>query len=132
MYISGGKDPFNCKLFPGTIRGVAIQWLATLPSRSIRSFNALPPLSIKQLEVVDLFDIKQAKGESLKSYLARINNATVRLSKKGLRVSQFNGALALRRPTSMGEIRTRVEKYIEAEEDKEDRVLAEEATSADG
>ncbi|RDX91100.1 hypothetical protein CR513_26971, partial [Mucuna pruriens] len=54
MYISGGNGQLSCKLFPGMLRGV-----------------------VKQLEVADLFDIKQAKGESLKSYLTRFNNATV-------------------------------------------------------
>ncbi|RDX76107.1 hypothetical protein CR513_43943, partial [Mucuna pruriens] len=33
--------------------------------------------SAKRFKVVDLFDIRQAKGENLKSYLARFNNATV-------------------------------------------------------
>ncbi|RDX91991.1 hypothetical protein CR513_25937, partial [Mucuna pruriens] len=33
-------------------------------------------------------------------------------------------ALALRRPSSMEEIRTRAEKHVKAEEDKEDHLLA--------
>ncbi|RDX92620.1 hypothetical protein CR513_25220, partial [Mucuna pruriens] len=37
----------------------------------------------------------------------------------------FSNSLALSRPTSMIEIRTRVEKHVEAEEDKEDRLQAE-------
>ncbi|RDX83640.1 hypothetical protein CR513_35406, partial [Mucuna pruriens] len=35
MYISGGIDKLSCKLFPGTLRGVAVQWMATLPARTI-------------------------------------------------------------------------------------------------
>ncbi|RDX71021.1 hypothetical protein CR513_49673, partial [Mucuna pruriens] len=68
MYINGGNDPLSCKLSPGTLQGVAMHWLATLPPRSIR---------VKHMDVADLFDIRQAKGETLKSYLARFNNATV-------------------------------------------------------
>ncbi|RDX74883.1 hypothetical protein CR513_45318, partial [Mucuna pruriens] len=53
MYISGGNDPLSCKRF----------WFAAN--------------RVKWLEVTDLFDIRQAKGETLKSYLAQFNNATV-------------------------------------------------------
>ncbi|RDX61417.1 hypothetical protein CR513_60350, partial [Mucuna pruriens] len=78
MYISGRNDPLSCKLFPRILKGVAMHWLATLPPRSIRSFNDLIASfalqfavnKVKCLEVVDLFDIQQAKGEALKSYLA--------------------------------------------------------------
>ncbi|RDX76124.1 hypothetical protein CR513_43918, partial [Mucuna pruriens] len=90
MYISGGNDQLSCKLFLGTLRGVAMHWITTLPARSIRLFNDLAGSfvsqfvanRVKRLEVFDLFDIKQAKGENLKGYLAHFNNATIR---KGLR-----------------------------------------------
>ncbi|RDX58324.1 hypothetical protein CR513_62370, partial [Mucuna pruriens] len=84
---------------------------------------------VKQPEVADLFDIKQAKGESLKSYLACFNNATIQVDdpdqkffvkafQKGLRAGQFSDVLALRRPSNMEEIRTRAKKHVEAEEDQ--------------
>ncbi|RDX77340.1 hypothetical protein CR513_42558, partial [Mucuna pruriens] len=41
MYISGGDDKLSCKLFSGTLRGVAMQWIATLPPRMIQTFNDL-------------------------------------------------------------------------------------------
>ncbi|RDX85993.1 hypothetical protein CR513_32730, partial [Mucuna pruriens] len=86
MYISGVDDRLSCKLFSGTLQGVAMHWLVTLPSRSIRSFKDLANAfasqfaanRTKKLEVADLFDIKQNKSEALKSYLAWFNNATVR------------------------------------------------------
>ncbi|RDY08897.1 Pro-Pol polyprotein, partial [Mucuna pruriens] len=109
-----------------TLRGVAMQWMATLPTRTIRTFNDLANAftsqfaanKTKQLEVADLFDIRQAREESLKSYLARFNNATVRVNdpdpkffikvfQKGLRASPFSDSLALKRPSSMDEIRAR-------------------------
>ncbi|RDX97028.1 hypothetical protein CR513_20246, partial [Mucuna pruriens] len=37
---------------------------------------------MKCLEVVDLFDIRQNKGEPLKSYLAQFNNATIKYPKE--------------------------------------------------
>ncbi|RDX84075.1 hypothetical protein CR513_34932, partial [Mucuna pruriens] len=113
-YISGGDDKLSCKLFPGTLRGVALQWLINLPPRSIYTFNDLVSMFLsqfaankpKRLEVADLFDIRQAGGESLKIYMARFNDATVRVNDpdqkffvkafhKGLRVGPFSDALAL-------------------------------------
>ncbi|RDX83446.1 hypothetical protein CR513_35628, partial [Mucuna pruriens] len=41
MYISGGDDRLSCKLFPGTLRGVAMQWMATLLPRTIWTFDDL-------------------------------------------------------------------------------------------
>ncbi|RDX87783.1 hypothetical protein CR513_30703, partial [Mucuna pruriens] len=144
MYISGGDDKLSCKLFPGTLRGVAMQWMTTLPARTIRTFNDLASAfasqfaanKAKQLEVADLFDIRQAKEESLKSDLARFNNATVRVNdpdqkffiktfQKGLRASPFSDSLALKRPNSMDEIRARAEKHIEVEEDQAERMAEE-------
>ncbi|RDX78448.1 hypothetical protein CR513_41277, partial [Mucuna pruriens] len=106
-----------------------------LPPRSIYTFNDLASMFLsqfaankpKRLEVADLFDIRQAGGESLKSYMARFNDATVRVNdpdqkffvkafQKGLRVGPFNDALALQKPTSMEEICLRAEKHIEMEE----------------
>ncbi|RDY12155.1 hypothetical protein CR513_03082, partial [Mucuna pruriens] len=144
MYISGGNDRLSCKLFPRTLKGVAIQWMTTLPPRTIQTFKDLADVFIsqfaankkKQLKVADLFDIKQSREESLKSYLARFNTATVRVNdpdqkffikafQKGLRASPFSDSLALKRPNSMAEIRTRAEKHIEVEEDQEERLAAE-------
>ncbi|RDX61759.1 hypothetical protein CR513_59986, partial [Mucuna pruriens] len=122
MYISGGSDQLSCKLFPGTLRGVTMQWMATLPTWSIQTFGQLAGSFVSQfaankvnkLEVADLFDFKQGRGESLKSYLARFNNATV----QGLRAGPFCDALALCKPSNMHEIRAWAEKHIEVEEDQ--------------
>ncbi|RDX58414.1 hypothetical protein CR513_62271, partial [Mucuna pruriens] len=147
MYISGGSDKFSCKLFLGTLRGVAMQWMAMLPPRSVQTFQDLASSflsqfaanKVKRLEVVDLFDVRQAEGESLKRYLARFNNATVRVDdpdqkffvkafQKGLRTGPFSDALALRKPTNMEEIRARAEKHVEMEEDQLERRRSERKT----
>ncbi|RDY01174.1 hypothetical protein CR513_15537, partial [Mucuna pruriens] len=60
-----------------TLRGVAIQWFFSLPSRGTRTFSDLVTLftsqfaanRAKKLEVIDLFNIKQMKDENLKKYL---------------------------------------------------------------
>ncbi|RDX84750.1 hypothetical protein CR513_34150, partial [Mucuna pruriens] len=103
------------------------------PPHSIRSFKDLATSfaskfaanKTKRLEVTDLFDIRQAKGKTFKSYLAWFNNATVRAFQKGLRAGQFSNSLVLRRPLSMVEIRTRAKKHIDVEEDQADRLDAE-------
>ncbi|RDX71227.1 hypothetical protein CR513_49464, partial [Mucuna pruriens] len=114
MYMSGGSDALSCKLFPGTLRAVAMQWLSMLPDQTIKSFKDLVILFVSQfttnrakwLEVANLFDIRKVKGENLKSYLAMFNNAMVQVNdpdqkffvkafQKGLRASQFSDALAL-------------------------------------
>ncbi|RDY03211.1 hypothetical protein CR513_13235, partial [Mucuna pruriens] len=144
IQMSEGNDRFSCKLFPGILRGVAMYWMATLPARSIQTFNDLAGSfvsqfaanKVKKLEVIDLFDIKQSRGESLKSYLARFNNATVRVDdldqkffvkafQKGLRAGPFSDTLALRRLSSMEEIRARAKKYVEVEEDQAKRLEVE-------
>ncbi|RDX85066.1 hypothetical protein CR513_33787, partial [Mucuna pruriens] len=137
MYISGGNDQLSCKLFPGTLRGVAMQWMVTLPPRSIQTFSELAGSfvsqfaanKVKRLEVANLFDIKQAKDESLKSYLARFNKATVQVDDPdqkffGLKASPFSDALALRRPSSMDEIQAQAEKHVEMEDDQIERIGA--------
>ncbi|RDX96121.1 hypothetical protein CR513_21268, partial [Mucuna pruriens] len=130
MYISGGDDKLSCKLFPGTLKGVAMQWMVTLPPRTIRTFS----------DLAEAFTSQQAKEESLKSYLARFNTATVWVNdpdpkffikafQKGLRASLFSDSLALKRPSSMAKIRVRAEKHIEVEEDQAERIAEEHAQS---
>ncbi|RDX92242.1 hypothetical protein CR513_25660, partial [Mucuna pruriens] len=87
--------------------------MTTLSTRSIRSFNNLAtsfvsqftPNKVKRLEVVDLFDIRQAKGESLKNYLARFNNAIVQ--HRGTIATISGGSIATARVSSSGRRRTR-------------------------
>ncbi|RDX78553.1 hypothetical protein CR513_41153, partial [Mucuna pruriens] len=95
----------------------------------------------KRLEVAYLFDIKQLKTEMLKLYLAHFNVAMVQVDDpdqkffikafhKGLWADPFSNSLALSRSASMTKIRARVEKHVEAEEDKEDRLQAKRVISA--
>ncbi|RDX83157.1 hypothetical protein CR513_35953, partial [Mucuna pruriens] len=65
MYISKGNDRLSCKLFP---RDPASK-LFRLPVAANKT---------KRLQVADLFDIRQDKGESLKSYLARTSEGGTR------------------------------------------------------
>ncbi|RDY10106.1 hypothetical protein CR513_05437, partial [Mucuna pruriens] len=114
---------------------------ARLPLCSITSFAGLAAAfesrfaanKTKHLEVVDLFDIKQTKTETLMQYLIRFNEAMVQVHdigqnffvkafQKGLRVDPFNDSLAL----------SRDENHVEVKEDKKDHLLVEKAMSAVG
>ncbi|RDX67130.1 hypothetical protein CR513_54022, partial [Mucuna pruriens] len=99
-------DAISCKLFLGTLRGVAMQWFAGLLPRTIHTFNDLATIFMSQ------FATNHAK----------------RLE-KGLRVDQFSNSLALIRSSNMSEIWAKTEKHIEAKEDQADRIHAEKDTS---
>ncbi|RDX93634.1 hypothetical protein CR513_24073, partial [Mucuna pruriens] len=118
-----------------------MHWLATFPPQTIRTFGDLATSfasqfatnKTKHLEVIDLFDIKQSKGKTLKNYLAHFNNTTVRVNdldqkffvkafQKGLRTGQFSDSLALRKPLTIKEIRAWAEKHIEVEEYQAERM----------
>ncbi|RDY11618.1 hypothetical protein CR513_03685, partial [Mucuna pruriens] len=150
-YISEANDHLSCKLFLSTLRGVAMRWFSGLPPCSITSFVGLVATfesqfaanKMKSLEVVDLFDIKQSRTETLKQYLAHFKAAMVQVDypdqkffikafQKGLQAGPFSDSLALSLPASMIDIRARVEKHVEAEEDKEDQLQVERAVLAFG
>ncbi|RDY09029.1 hypothetical protein CR513_06675, partial [Mucuna pruriens] len=108
MYISGGNDRLSCKLFPGTLRGVAMQWMATLPPRSIQTFKDLAGSFVSQFAANKL------------EWTTLIKNS-VKAFQKGLRVGLFSDALARRKPVNMEEIRARAEKHVEMEENQYER-----------
>ncbi|RDX92430.1 hypothetical protein CR513_25449, partial [Mucuna pruriens] len=129
MYISGGDDKLSCKLFPGTLRGVALQWIMNLPPSSQQTSQSVWRWQTYLIS-------NKLGGESLKSYMASFNNATVRVNdsdqkffvkafQKGLRVGPFNDALALQKPTSMEEIRVKAKKHVEMEESRFEKREAE-------
>ncbi|RDX75242.1 hypothetical protein CR513_44908, partial [Mucuna pruriens] len=86
-----------------------------ISGRTIHTFNDLATgfmfqfatNKAKKLEVANLFDIKQAKGESLKKYLTRFNSATVQ-RKAVQRLPCFE------KTNQHGRIKTQSEKHIKA------------------
>ncbi|RDX59107.1 hypothetical protein CR513_61913, partial [Mucuna pruriens] len=124
MYISGGDDRLSCKLFSDTLRGVAMQWMATLSTKSIQTFSDLAGSFVSQFAANKM---KKLESEKLFSTVQQRDSlgGFVKAFQKGLRAGSFNDALALRRPTSMEEIRARAEKHVEVEEDQLGRREAE-------
>jgi len=41
MFISGANDALSCKIFVGTLKGVAYKWIVALPARSVTNFEDL-------------------------------------------------------------------------------------------
>ncbi|RDY08263.1 hypothetical protein CR513_07522, partial [Mucuna pruriens] len=108
--------------------------MATLLPRSIQTFKDLAGFFVSQFAVNKVKKL-EAEEESLKSYLAHFNNATVQVDdpvqkffvkafQKGLRAGPFSDALALRKPVSMEEICIRAEKHVEMQEDQYERRMA--------
>jgi len=135
MLISGGSDAIRCKMFVGTLTGTALKWFSKLPTTSIASFAAFSQVFMerfavnrpKQLQIADMFDIKQRPEESLKQFLNRLCDVSVRLVNpseemlvgafvKGLRANHFSDSL-IRLPTmSLAKVRSRATVHIEIEE----------------
>ncbi|RDX80099.1 hypothetical protein CR513_39387, partial [Mucuna pruriens] len=88
-------------------------------SRTIHNFNDLATCfvsqfvinRVKKLEIANLFNIKQMKGENLKRYLTCFNSMMV----QGLHVGQFSNSMVLRESTNMEEIRAQDKKHIKAQ-----------------
>ncbi|RDY12571.1 hypothetical protein CR513_02609, partial [Mucuna pruriens] len=115
-YINRDDNAISCKLFLDTLRGVCPRSIHTFNELAIAFMSQFATNHATKIEVVDLFDIKQTKGESLKKYLAQYNSNMVQVNdprqkffvkafQKGLRAEQFSVSLVLRWSANMEEIR---------------------------
>jgi len=135
MLISGGSDAIRCKMFVGTLTGTALKWFSKLPAASIASFAAFSQVFMerfavyrpKQLQIADMFDIKQRPEESLKQFLNRFCDISMGLINpseemlvgafvKGLRANSFSESLIRLPAVTLAEVRSRAAIYIETEE----------------
>ncbi|XP_027915626.1 uncharacterized protein LOC114175066 [Vigna unguiculata] len=135
MLISGGSDVVRCKMFVGTFSGSALKWFGKLPNAAIPSFPVFSRLFLerfavnrpKQLQIADMFDMKQQQEESLKQFLNRFCDVSMGLTNpskemlvgafvKGLRANPFSKSLIRAPATTLAEVRNRATIYIETEE----------------
>ena len=135
MLISRGNDAICCKMFVGTLAEIALEWFNTIPSSSINSFAEFKRVFLerfsanraKPVEMTDMFDIRQYAEESLKQFLNRFTNISMRVVDpnegllvkafvKGLRASSFGESLYRIPPKTLMEIRQRAIVEIETEE----------------
>ncbi|PNX84238.1 gag-pol polyprotein [Trifolium pratense] len=124
--IVNAPEHLKCKLLSGTFKDAALRWYMNLPKNSIESYADFHKKFIHQfagsrhvkVTSTSLFSIRQAYAESLREYLARFSEATIKVSNpnqemfvaafhNGLRAGHFNESLAQKPATSMQEINKR-------------------------
>ncbi|XP_027910362.1 uncharacterized protein LOC114169420 [Vigna unguiculata] len=135
MLISGGSDAIRCKMFMGTLAEIVLEWFNTISSSSINSFvdfkrvflESFSANRAKPVEMADMFDIRQNAKESLKQFLNRFTNISMRLVDpnegllvnafvKGLQASSFGESLYRFPPRTLTKIRQMAAVEIETEE----------------
>jgi len=135
MAVVGATSSLKCKLLTGTFTDAALRWYMNLPRLSIVGYQDMTRKRIQQfsaskhrkLSSTSLFNVRQGQIESLRDYLARFNNATIKVInpnqevfvgpfQNDLRDGQFIESLAHKPVDSMDEIIARAECYIKGEE----------------
>ncbi|WJX92616.1 hypothetical protein P8452_74233 [Trifolium repens] len=138
--IIGAADHLKCKLLSGTLKEAALRWYMNLPKNSIESWTDFQRKFIQQFSgskhikvtATSLFTIRQNPAETLREYLARFCEATIKISNpnqemfvaafhNGLKAGHFNESLAQKPATSMQEIIKRAECYIKGEENNAEK-----------
>jgi hypothetical protein len=133
--IIGAADHLKCKLLSGTLKEAALRWYINLPKNSIESWLDFQRKFIQQFSgsnhikvtSTSIFATRQNHAETLREYLARFSEATIKVSNlnqemfvsafhNGLKAGHFNESLTQKPATSMQEIIKRVECYIKGEE----------------
>ncbi|XP_045797595.1 uncharacterized protein LOC123891742 [Trifolium pratense] len=84
--IINAPEHLKCKLLAGTFKDVALRWYMNLPRNSIESYADFHKKFVHQfagskhvkVTSTSLFSIRQNHGESLRSFLARFSEATIK------------------------------------------------------
>jgi len=124
MLISGGSDAIYCKMFVRTFTGIALKWFSKIPNVTISSLIEFSQVFLerfavnrpKQLQLVDMFDVRQGLDETLKHFLNRFCDVSLGLVNpneemlvvtfvKGLCANPFSESLIRLHATSLVEIR---------------------------
>jgi len=135
MPVVGAADSLKCKLLARTLTDATLRLYMNLPPFSIQSYQDMMRKLIQQfsasrhrkLLATNLFNVRQGYNESLREYLARFNNITIKVINpnqevfvgafhNGLRVGQLNESLAQKPADSMDEIIAKADCYIKGEE----------------
>ncbi|CAJ2642757.1 uncharacterized protein LOC123899916 [Trifolium pratense] len=133
--IIGADEHLKCKLLSGTFKDAALRWYMNLPKNSITGYvdfhkkllHQFAGSKYIQVTATTLFGLRQGHKESLREYLARFSEATIKVSNpnqemfvaafhNGLKAGQFNESLAQKPAITMQEVMKRAECYIKGEE----------------
>ncbi|KAK2433879.1 hypothetical protein QL285_019087 [Trifolium repens] len=133
--ILGAEEHLKCKLLSSTFKDAALRWYMNLPKNSITGYQDFHRKLIHQFSgskhiqvtATNMFSLRQRSSESLREYLARFSEATIKVSNpnqemfvaafhNGLRAGHFNESLAQKPAETMQEVMKRAECYIKGEE----------------
>jgi len=129
MAVVGAADSLKCNLLDGTFSDAALRWYTSLLRFSIISYqDMVRKLSQhasrhRKVSSNSMFNVRQGHSESLRAYLGRFNDSTIKVSnpnqelfvgafQNGLRAGQFNESLAQKPADSMEEIMAHAKCYI--------------------
>ena len=81
FFLHGTLDEIACRMFPLTMAGIAKDWLARLPTKSVDNFKNLGHLFLGQFLVTwkrrknpgCLLSLRQGKEETLKDFMLKFN-----------------------------------------------------------
>ncbi|KAL2511533.1 Retrotrans gag domain-containing protein [Abeliophyllum distichum] len=123
------------RAFPPTLKREARDWVVTLPSKSIRTYDEFSKnfathfASSKRVKktAISLIQLAHGKDEMLKDFIARFNRAILGIKElqmstvvtammSGTQNRHLNMSLSKNPPNIMHELLRRGEKYVDAEE----------------
>jgi len=124
-----------CKIFPTSLRGATLSWFTRLPPGSIDSFATLKAKFVAQFATskphqmtsVPLVNIRQEKGESLKTFMTRFGQVALGIRGLlpkvamayliiGLRLGPYTDSLAMQLPANIDDLRRRATQFMQVEE----------------
>ncbi|KAK2450503.1 hypothetical protein QL285_009616 [Trifolium repens] len=133
--IIGAEEHLKCKLLSSTFKDAAHRWYMNLPNNSVTGYADFHRKFVHQftrskhiqVTATNMFALRQGNFETLREYLARFSEATIKVSNpnqemfvaafhNGLKAGHFNESLAQKPTETMQEVMKRAECYIKGEE----------------
>ena len=136
MILSAGDDRLLCKVFPASLKGLALAWFHKLPSRSINTFSQLWTVFVSQYlcsvrqkgNISSLQSILRREEESIRDFTRRFRQAVQQIDIYSMDVVlqnfrrsfgptiSFFQSLSLDPPITMEELYRRVDKFSTLED----------------
>ena len=137
MELHGYQDPVRCRAFAITLKGPALAWFNRLPPSLISSFRELSIAFVSHFigagtyrkPSYHLLTIKQSSQKSLRSYVQRFNDESLKvdipdekfvitafIAGLGVQSKDFMLSISKNPQASMAEVLIKAEKYINGEE----------------
>jgi len=123
-------DAVLCRVFPTSLKAGALRWFTKLPPNSIDCFETL--MAKFDVTSIALVDIRQEKGESLRTFIDRFSKTSISIRNlspevamhhmlTALRPGQFADSLCMQPATILDDLKCRAAKFMQLEELREFR-----------